>query len=412
MKFAILCLFAIGLIATASAQIYAQAIVKGTGFDSGITGTVTFTQAVGGGDVTVSVNISGISYNTNSLHGIHVHAFGDISDPVTGLAVGGHWVGPNGNGHGCPEINGTNRHWGDTGNWQAINGNIIASKTLDLLTLLGVNSIVGRGVILHNATDDCAIVASAGNRLAQGVIGILNSTVYGGSGEALQQGTGFTGAICVLQPASGSSVSGTVYFVQAAGTGATTVYAAVNGLTGSHGFHLHWWGDISSPAGLATGGHYNPLSSLHGVPPFSQRHKGDLGIISFYENNVAYYKFTNDFLSLNGQYNIVGRAIHVHTNSDDCSNPIGNGGARLAQCVIGLWNNQTLPAFPQTLPAEQNGTAICGAIYLSGATTGGVATSALTSAPTSAPETGTDGSIAASLVASFATLFALFFLAF
>jgi Cu-Zn family superoxide dismutase len=403
-------LVSLSLFAAVSGQIYALAIVKGSANDAGVSGTITFTQPVAGGNVTMYVNVTGITVNPNSLHGIHVHQFGDLTDPAAALNVGGHWVGPNGNTHGCPEVNGTMRHWGDTGNWQATGGNIVGSKTLDLLTLTGVNSIVGRGVIVHAATDDCAIIASSGARLAQGVIGIVNSTVYGGSGEALQEATGITGAVCVLQPSSGSSVSGVVYLTQTGGAGAVTVYAEVTGITGEKGFHLHWWGDISSPTGVATGGHYNPLGSLHGVPPYTQRHKGDMGIISYYQNQTAFYKYTNDYLTLNGQYNVIGRAIHVHANSDDCSNPVGNGGARLAQCVIGLWNNQTLPAFPAEVPVSQNGTAICSVLYPSGPTTGaagttGAAANSTTENPSSM------GSLAASVVVSFATLFALLVLA-
>jgi len=62
-----------------------------------------------------------------------------------------------------------------------------------------------------------------------------------------------------------------------------------------------------------------------------------MGIIYYYTaDGVAYYQYTNSMISLTGENSVLGRAIHVHQNSDDCTDPVGNGGARLAQCVIGV----------------------------------------------------------------------------
>jgi len=352
------------LLASSFAQYIAQAFVKGTSNDQNVSGTVTF-QKLANGNITVTVNVTGITVAPNDLHGIHVHNLGDISDPA-GLNTTGHWVGSLGNPHACPE-NGSVRHFGDMGNWQATAGSIQAVKVLDLLQLDGIDSIIGRAVIVHSQVDDCFTppTGNAGTRLAQGVVGIVNSTTYGGSGEAVQQINTTTSAIAVLTPAAGN-VTGTVWFLQPGGIGPVTVYARIEGITGDHAMHIHWFGDISSPTGANTYGHYNPLGAAHGVPPFLPRHIGDLGIITYYNDSVAYYQYTNDLISLNGANNIIGRAVHVHANSDNCVDPVGNGGGRLAQGVIGI-ASISAPVFPDNVPKTQNGTTICQLIQSSAA---------------------------------------------
>jgi len=52
---------------------------------------------------------------------------------------------------------------------------------------------------------------------------------------------------------------------------------------------------------------------------------------------------------------VIGRAIHVHANPDDCTDPTGNGGARIAQCVIGT-SAQTSQSFPNGVPTSQDAT--------------------------------------------------------
>jgi len=75
-----------------------------------------------------------------------------------------------------------------------------------------------------------------------------------------------TEAICVMQPTQGSKTYGTVYFKQAtAPATGVEVSALIRGLEpGSvHAFHIHQFGDISDPSGLACGGHFNPYGEIH-----------------------------------------------------------------------------------------------------------------------------------------------------
>jgi len=382
--------------------VYAQAIVAPTTAlaNNNITGSVTFSQ-VGDGNVTVTVLLSGV-FPADSLHGIHVHWFGDLGNLTDGNSAGGHY-NPTGANHSCPE-NSSMRHYGDMGNWQAVGGVINQTKVLDLLHLSGSTSIIGRALVVHQAADDCVSnpAGASGTRIGLGVIGIVNSTLYGGSGEAINNAGNAMSAIVHLQPASGTNVSGIVYLYQPTPTSATTVWAAVTGITGPHGFHLHWWGDISKADGTATGAHYNPNSSLHGVPPFAQRHIGDMGIISYNVGGISLYQYENNYISLNGINNVLGRAVHVHQNSDDCSNPVGTGGARWAQGVVGITNSSAfvMPAFPVGVPTTQNGQAICSAIYTQSAVSSGSNSNTATNTATTTMSMSMSGSSATNTVSN------------
>jgi len=330
--------------------------LKGTAGNTGITGTVTFT--VNGATVTVAASISGIPTTGASQKGLHIHEYGDISS-ADGTAAGGHW-NPAGALHACPPT--VSRHAGDMGNWNvAANGQMDQTKDLDLITLNGdTTSIIGRGVVLHANTDDCVTnkTGNAGVRLATCVIGIFNpdtdnvNTAYNG---AL-----IPRAICVLSPTGTSGVTGTVVLQQ--DTGGTRVIAAINGITGSHGFHIHQFGDLSSPSATATGSHFDPLAVPHGIPPYPQRHVGDMGNIYYYNNGVAYYDLINDLIPLGGINSVIGRAIIVHNNTDTCSTQTGGAGSRLAQCVIGVMNPQNNLVIDANTPITQDISA-CEALY-------------------------------------------------
>lgn len=143
-------------------------------------------------------------------------------------------------------------------------------------------------------------------------------------------------AICVLHPTDGNNVTGTVTFEQT--EGGVKVIAHVKGLTpGSHGFHVHQYGDCSAPDATTAGGHFNPENEPHGGPNDLQRHVGDLGNIEANEEGVATLEMVDTKLTLVGKHSIVGRAVIVHQGEDDLeSQPTGNAGSRVACGVIGI----------------------------------------------------------------------------
>lgn len=134
--------------------------------NSKVAGTVTFTQAADG--VQVSATVSGLAVGK---HGFHIHQFGDCSAP-DGTSAGGHY-NPDGNPHAGPYAQ--KRHMGDLGNLEADPSGRANYLRLDkILTLEGPKSIIGRAVIVHAREDDLTSqpTGNAGPRKACGVIGI------------------------------------------------------------------------------------------------------------------------------------------------------------------------------------------------------------------------------------------------
>ena len=142
-------------------------------------------------------------------------------------------------------------------------------------------------------------------------------------------------AVAVLNSTEGNSVRGLVTFTKEGDQ--VKVVAHIEGLTpGSHGFHIHEWGDCSAKDGASAGGHYNPATMAHGARDASPRHIGDLGNIEAGADGVAHVEFTDAMLKLDGPNTIVGRGVIVHAKADDLkTQPTGNAGGRQACGVIG-----------------------------------------------------------------------------
>ncbi len=145
-----------------------------------------------------------------------------------------------------------------------------------------------------------------------------------------------TKAVCVLHPTEGNTAQGVVTFTKV--DGGIKVVADLEGLSeGKHGFHIHQYGDCSSPDGTSTGGHFNPENVNHGAPTDAVRHVGDLGNVEAGADGRAHYEWTDTMISFSGKHSIIGRGIIVHAGEDDLvSQPTGNAGARVACGVIGI----------------------------------------------------------------------------
>src|SRR5262245_38457078 len=149
---------------------------------------------------------------------------------------------------------------------------------------------------------------------------------------------GPTKAICIIQPLSGSSVGGVVYFTQKGDE--VAVKGKITGLTpGLHGFHVHEFGDLSSKDGLSTGGHFNPEDQPHGGREAHKRHVGDLGNVKADASGTAVLDFTDKLISLHGKHSILGRGLIVHAKADDeKTQPTGDAGGRIGGGVIAVRN--------------------------------------------------------------------------
>jgi Cu-Zn family superoxide dismutase len=146
-----------------------------------------------------------------------------------------------------------------------------------------------------------------------------------------------TQAVAVLHPTAGQQCHGVVRLTQDGDS--VKVVADIEGLTPGqkHAFHIHQYGDCSSPDGMSAGGHYNPEGHQHGLPDGENRHAGDLGNVQADEQGKAHYEITVTNISIMGAKNpIIGRGVIVHAKVDDGGQPVGNAGARIACGVIGV----------------------------------------------------------------------------
>ena len=169
MKAGILVMASIMAVAVVSAQ--AQSVTKAVAVlsptkGSNVSGTVTFTQVNGG--VRIVADVTGL---TPGEHAFHIHEFGDCSAPDA-TSAGGHF-NPRHMQHGAPDA--SVRHAGDFGNLEANGAGKAHYDRVDkMISLNGAESIVGRGVIVHEKVDDFITqpTGNAGARVACGVIGV------------------------------------------------------------------------------------------------------------------------------------------------------------------------------------------------------------------------------------------------
>jgi len=142
-------------------------------FDGKIKGTVHFREQ-SNQTVLIQLNLSGLK--KNSLHGFHVHSYGDMSKKCESMC--GHFD-PYNLKHGGNLSK--ERHVGDLGNIQTNEKGCANYQYFDkLIKLRGTKAnIIGRGLIIHADEDDCGlgnnpnslINGNAGKRIACAVIG-------------------------------------------------------------------------------------------------------------------------------------------------------------------------------------------------------------------------------------------------
>ncbi|KAL0893574.1 hypothetical protein ABMA27_013761 [Loxostege sticticalis] len=143
--------------------------------ESGVEGTLIFTQIVPNGPVTIEGNVTGLA---PGLHGVHVHQTGAIKDNCKD--IGPHFIAYYGR-HGGPRDH--IRHVGDLGNIKAEEGAPVTVKIVDhLISLAGPRSIVGRSLAIskdeddygRSSTEDSTLTGTSGPAIACGVVGYLN----------------------------------------------------------------------------------------------------------------------------------------------------------------------------------------------------------------------------------------------
>lgn len=181
------------------------------------------------------------------------------------------------------------------------------------------------------------MVKAIGIGKALGVVFIVAVFALAGCSKAKSPtASEVTKAVAVMMPTDGSKVKGTVTFTQQ--KNGVLVTADFEGLTpGLHGFHIHEYGDCTSPDANSAGGHFNPTGMPHGARTDAKRHVGDLGNIEAVKGAPTRVEFVDTQISLQGPNSILGRGIIIHSQADDFkSQPTGAAGARVACGVIGV----------------------------------------------------------------------------
>jgi Cu/Zn superoxide dismutase len=145
-------------------------------------GSVLFTST----DIGVKIDINLKGFVGNSIHGFHVHKCGDMRKMCDSMCD---HFNPHNKTHGGGHNPSPNRHVGDLGNIVANNnGDIIETKMDNYISLdlKNINSIIGRGLIIHEDADDCGFgigdakklsleTGNSGKRIACAVIGICEN---------------------------------------------------------------------------------------------------------------------------------------------------------------------------------------------------------------------------------------------
>ena len=139
----------------------------------------------------------------------------------------------------------------------------------------------------------------------------------------------------VMEAKSGSTLKGSATLTEV--DGGVKVVLSVQGVSpGKHGAHVHETGDCSSPDGKSAGGHFNPASHDHALPPTAVRHLGDLGNIEVGEDGSGKTEIVIPGANLKPgeDSSFLGRSIIVHEKVDDGGQPVGNAGGRIGCGVI------------------------------------------------------------------------------
>ena len=98
----------------------------------------------------------------------------------------------------------------------------------------------------------------------------------GSAAAASISGAGGPAATAVIEPRSGSTLTGSASFTAVDGGNLGAHVEVQNGTPGQHGVHIHEKGDCSDPKAASAGGHYNPNSGPHhGGPSTPVRHGGE-----------------------------------------------------------------------------------------------------------------------------------------
>ena len=148
--------------------------------------------------------------------------------------------------------------------------------------------------------------------------GTSTDTTGSDSGSESSTGAAALTASAILEPKSGSQVTGTVLFTDL-GDGTVDLVITLAGVEppGTHALHIHEIPDCSAPDGMSTGSHWNPPPTM----------LGELGTVEIADDGTGVFMKTDLWSIGTGETNdVVDHSIIIHAES--------GGGTRIACGVI------------------------------------------------------------------------------
>jgi len=123
------------------------------------------------------------------------------------------------------------------------------------------------------------------------------------AGEEVQE------AIAIIHPVQGQKATGEIHIVPVE-NGLKITGKLSNLEPGTHGFHVHRYGNCTAPNEDSVGPHFSPLKEGKG-------YRGDLPKVEVDKNGMATYEPVVKPLALSGEYSIIGRSMVIHSLNGD-----------------------------------------------------------------------------------------------
>lgn len=209
-----------------------------------LSGQATFRAAANA--VTLTLDVSGVS---PGLHAVHVHERGDCSS-FDALSAGPHW-NPGMVAHGLPD--GGVHHAGDIGNMLVgPDGKGTLTFVSDDWTIVGMDSVLGRALVVHQGVDDglSQPAGDAGARAGCGLISLEN-----------QQPRAPRVVELPLDPKSGTTAAARLKLTET-GNAITAELQVFGASQGAHQVRFHATADCSSADALSAGPEASGAQSL------------------------------------------------------------------------------------------------------------------------------------------------------
>lgn len=148
--------------------------------------------------------------------------------------------------------------------------------------------------------------------------GIIIAAVFLAFSLSAEAGENIREAIAIIHPVAGEKVTGKIH-IRPHEEGLEFSGRIVNLKPGSHGLHVHRFGNCTAPNDGSVGPHFAPIAE-------SEKYYGDLPHVTADMNGRADYEEVAGTLDFSGKYSVIGRGLVIH----------GLDGKKIGCAVIGI----------------------------------------------------------------------------